>query len=195
MKVVEVQAGAVALGPAAHHGPPKLPVAKRGLGDDIQRLLRVAVVETRKTALFALLVKYLDPVDGIGGQVFEHRVGVGAEEWLAIYEHLLHLLALRLGFARGIDRDARHLANEVAGRGVGVSFEGFRVEAGGVAALHGLHFLARHDDRFEGHAASLQRYVAQRHGRAALRHRHRLALVLVADVGSHKHVAARRYPI
>ena len=147
-EIIYVAAGPVALRARAGHHPPKRAVAKRHLGHDVDGFGRVAVVETRKATLFAALVEYFHLVHHVGRQVFEHRVGVVAEEFLAVDQHPLHVFALGLHLAVGPAAHAGQLLDEVLRVGIGVGFESLGVELRGVTLLHRLRGLARHHHAF-----------------------------------------------
>ena len=192
-EVIHVAAGPVALRARAGHHPPKRAVAKRHLGHDVDGLGCVAVVEARKAALFAALVEYFHLVHHVGGQVFEHRVRVIAEEFLTVDEHALHVFALGLHFAIGSAAHAGQLLDEVLGIGIRVGFEGFGVELRGVALLYRLRGLARHHHAFELNTAGLQGQRAQLQRLPG--HCHGLAQLLVAHKRGIEHVAPGRHVI
>ena len=114
-----------------------------GFRDDIDRLVPLAVVHTRKFGRIAQLVVDLDLVDRLCGQRLDRRSYVLAEELLAVDEDLLHGLALCLDLAVG-NGDAGHLLEQPFDIGVGRHLEGSGIVAHRIALLrrtHRLHLL------------------------------------------------------
>lgn len=81
------------------------------VGDDVDRLVAVAVVDARKFGLIAQFVEHLHRLHRLGGQGLDGRGHVVAEKLAAVDEDLLHRLALRLD-AAAVHRDAGHLGQQ-----------------------------------------------------------------------------------
>jgi len=123
--------GAVACGDLAEG-----PGAESGLGDDVDGLDLLAVVEARELGLLALLVEDLDAGDDIRRKVLQRQVDIAVEKLPAVDQHLLHLLALRLDRA-ALDDDARHLGQQLLGRASLQHLERFGIVDQAVAPLYG----------------------------------------------------------
>ena len=120
-------------------------------GDDIERLVALAVVHARKFGRVGEFVVDLHAVDGLGRKRLDGRGDILAEELLAVDEDLLHRLALRLDRAVG-DGDAGHLLQQPFDIGVGHDLERSGIVAHRVALLRGAQRLGLLDDRFDLHA-------------------------------------------
>ena len=95
------------------------------MGDDVERLITLAVVHAREFGGIAQFVVDLNAVDGLCRQRLDGRRHVLAEEFLAVDEDLFDRLALCLDrtVAHG---DARHLLQQ--------ALDGYDAE---IAFLHG----------------------------------------------------------
>jgi hypothetical protein len=135
IKPVHAQAALVApVGAHANAVGPEIALALVALGHEVDGALAVAVVHARKSGLVALLVVQLHPVDDVGGQVLGGHFGVVAKERLAVDQHAVHGLALGPKAAVAVYFHARQLFQQRLHGGVGLGFEGPRVEVDGIAA-------------------------------------------------------------
>ncbi len=75
-------------------GAAKLAVLHPGARHDVDRLLRVAVVEAGEARLLALAVEDLHLLDHLGRERVERRLHVGPEELAPVHEHAADGLAL-----------------------------------------------------------------------------------------------------
>ncbi len=123
------------------------------VGDDVDRLVAVAVVDAREFGLIAQLVEHLHRLHRLGGQGLDGRGHVVAEKLAAVDEDLLHRLALRLD-AAAVHRDAGHLGQQLVGVGVGHHLISRRVVDYGVAVDGGAHGL-----RGDAHGVDLLRVL------------------------------------
>ncbi len=108
-------------------------------GDDVQRLVALAVVESRELRLIAQLVEYLHALDHFGRQVLDRGAHVVAEKLLAVHKDLLDLFALRLHRTVGGDHDTRHLGQQALGIGIHGHLEGRGVVHHRIALLRSAH--------------------------------------------------------
>ena len=158
------------------------------VGDDVDRLVALAVVQPREFGLVAELVEDLHVLDHLGRQVLDGRANVVAEELLAVHEDLLDLLALGLNRAVGPDHHAGHLGQQGLGVGIGGYLEGRRIVHHRIALLRGTHGRNLQHHRFDGGGLDLEFQGAQIDARPV--DGHRLHQLLVAEEGELHLVAA-----
>ena len=87
------------------------------VGDDIDGLVAVAVVDAREFGLVAQLVEHLNRLHGLGRYGLYGRSHIVAEELAAVDKDLLHGLALNLD-RPAVNLYARHLREQLVGVGV-----------------------------------------------------------------------------
>ena len=97
------------------------------LGDDIQGLYAVAVIDAGEFALVVEVVEDLVAFDDVGGYVAGGEFRVIIEEPFAIYEDTGNGFALCGDVAAAIDRHARQLVQQVFRHGVGFGREHARI--------------------------------------------------------------------
>ena len=122
-----------------------------GMGDDVERLITLAVVHAREFGGVAQFVVDLDAVDSLCRQRLDGRRHVLAEKFLAVDENLFDRLALCLDrtVAHG---DARHLLEQAFDVGIVGDLERPGVIAYRIALLGGAERLGLLDDGFDLHA-------------------------------------------
>ena len=121
------------------------------MGDDVERLITLAVVHAREFGGVAQFVVDLDAVDSLCRQRLDGRRHVLAEKFLAVDENLFNRLALCLDrtVAHG---DARHLLEQAFDVGIVGDLERPGVIAYRIALLGGTERLGLLDDGFDLHA-------------------------------------------
>ena len=129
----------------------ELPLPHTRTGDDVERLVALAVVHARKFGRVGEFVIDLHAIDGLGRKRFDGRGDILAEELFAIDEDLLDRFALRLDRTVG-DGDAGHFFQQSFDIGVGDDLERSGVIAHRIAFLRGAQRLGLLDDRLDLHA-------------------------------------------
>ena len=87
------------------------------VGDDIDGLVAVSVVDTREFGLVAQLVEHLNRLHGLGRYGLYGRSHIVPEELAAVDKDLLHGLALHLD-RPAVNLYARHLREQLVGVGI-----------------------------------------------------------------------------
>ena len=160
------------------------------LDREVDDRLILAVVNAREACQITLAVDNLELVDHLGGNVLTGHRGVVAEEFLAVDEDFLHLLAVGRDFAVAAHFNARQALEQVLDHGIGLGLVGIGVELDGV-------FLDR-DRAFESHDHGLLKHNrvgihldhAHVHVAAVLTDGHVLDDIVVAQIGEAQQVLA-----
>ena len=137
-------------------------------GDQVNGLVTLTIVDTRKSRLVRLPVEELHTVYHVGGQIAGGHFGVVAKERLAIQQHPLHIPSLCFHIAIAVYLHAGQFFQQIFDLCVGLCFERIGIEldriapdGNGRAFLHNNHFAQRlrlrlkkqrtqHDLRFFG---------------------------------------------
>ena len=118
---------------------------------DVDSLVALAIVHTRKLGIVRELIEYLDTVYSLRRERVKRRRDILAEELLTVDKDLLYLLALSLNRAVG-DGNTRHLLQETLDIGVSSNLEGSSIIGQRIAILRGTHSLHLLDNGLDSHA-------------------------------------------